>query len=228
MASLSNMGLVLTDPHLAFNRLKTDSNPWLPLLSILVLGAGIMYWWVATADFDWLREHIAAANPQMSGEERAGLKGFVTPTAMLWSTQIGMLAGTLVTLALSALYFLLAGRLIKAPFSYGKWFAFTCWTSVPRLLAFPLMALAIVTGNGQVAAESLNLGSLAALLRLEADSPWMGLASSLDFTVVWSLVLSVIGLKVWTGRSTSTCAWVALLPFVVIYGLWTLKIVLSS
>lgn len=228
MASLSNMGLVFTDPQLAFSRLKNDSSPWLPLLSILLLGAAVMYWWVATADFTWLRAHAAASNPEMNGEQRAAMNAFLTPSTMMWSTQLGMLFGTLATLLLSALYYLLAGRVLKTPFSYGKWFAFTCWTSLPRLLIYPLMALQIATGNGQVAVEGLNLASIAALLGLESDNPWIGLASSLDFTVVWSLVLSVIGLKIWTGRSTSTCTWVAVIPFAAIYGLWALKILLSS
>lgn len=228
MSALSNMGLVFTDPQVAFSRLKSDSSPWLPLLAILLLGAAIMYWWVATVDFAWLRAHAAAANPQMNGEQRAAMNAFMTPTTMLWSIQIGMLVGTLGTLLVSALYYLLAGRILKAPLGFGKWFAFVCWTSLPRLLVYPLMALQIATSNGQVTAEGLNLASIASLLRLEADSPWYGLATSLDFTVVWSMVLSVIGLKVWTGRSTSTCVWVSIIPAALIYGLWALKIILSS
>jgi hypothetical protein len=46
----------------------------------------------------------------------------------------------------------------------------------------------------------------------------------MDLTMFWSIVLAVIGLKAWTGRSTGTCVTVAILPYLIIYGLWAAKI----
>jgi hypothetical protein len=45
-----------------------------------------------------------------------------------------------------------------------------------------------------------------------------------DLTMLWSIALAVIGLKAWTGRPTSTCVTVAVLPYVIVYGLWAAKI----
>lgn len=228
MSSLSTMGLVFSDPHQAYTRLRTDSTPWLPLLCSLLLGMTMMYWWVSTTDFNWLREHMMAANPGMSGEERAGMKAFVNPTAMLWTTQLGTVAGTVVVLAIMALYFKLAGSVLGTRLAYGKWFSFVCWTSLPQLLIYPLMALQIATSNGQVGSESLNLASLGVMLRLQPDNPWLGLASMLDFSVIWSIILAVIGLKIWTGRGTGACTIAAALPLVLATLFWTLKVIFFS
>jgi hypothetical protein len=54
--------------------------------------------------------------------------------------------------------------------------------------------------------------------------PWASLVGSVDLTMLWSIALAVIGLKAWTGRPTSTCVTVAVLPYVIVYGLWAAKI----
>jgi hypothetical protein len=41
---------------------------------------------------------------------------------------------------------------------------------------------------------------------------------------VWSIALAVLGLKAWTGRSTGACVTVAVLPYVLVYGIWAAKI----
>lgn len=223
--SLSTLGMMFYDPAQAFARIKEKPPILLPLLAVLLPSMAVMAWWIATVDFTWLREHMLAANASMSPEARAGIEKMVAPTPLFLTTMIGMLVGTLVTYAITAVYYLLAGKVIDSQRSFRQWFAFACWTSLPRLLVVPLIALQIVTSHGQVAAEGLNMASLSALTGMASTSRWYGIASSIDPSVVWATVLTVIGLKVWTGRSTAACVTVALLPAIVIYGVWTLKIV---
>jgi hypothetical protein len=223
--ALFDIGNVILEPTPTFARLKTKTNAWLPMLILIVLSVGIMYWWVSTVDFGWLVDHMVAAQPKATPEVRAAMAKFMTPTSMLWSGSLGAVVGTVLMFALSALYYLVAGKVIGAPISYGKWFGFSVWTSVPRLLALPLSALQIVTSHGRLAPEDMNMVSLNyLLLHLPATSAWATLATSIDLTTIWSLALAVIGLKAWTRRSTATCVTVAVLPYLIVYGLWAAKI----
>jgi hypothetical protein len=130
-----------------------------------------------------------------------------------------------VIFALIALYYSVAGRVIESTASYGKWFAFVVWVSVPRLLAAPLSAVQIVTSHGRLAPEDLNMVSLNYLLfHLPASSPWANMAGNVDLTSFWTIALATIGLKAWTGRPLGTCATVAILPYLLVYGLWAAKI----
>jgi hypothetical protein len=223
--ALFDIGNVFLDPSPTFARLKAKTNAWLPLLVSVLLSLAVMYWWVATLDFDWLREHMLAAQPSAKPEVRAAMAHAMTPKFMMWSTGISAVVGTVLIFAVTAVYYLLAGKVIGSPMGYGKWFGFAVWTSMPRLLVVPLSMLQIYTSHGQLAPEDLNMVSLNYLLfHLPLSHPWASLAGSIDLTTFWSVALATIGLKAWTGRSTGTCLAVVLLPYLVIYGLWAAKI----
>jgi hypothetical protein len=63
------------------------------------------------------------------------------------------------------------------------------------------------------------------LLHLPLSNPWASFASNLDLTSLWTMALAAIGLKAWTGRSTAACTFAAVLPYVLVYGIWAAKIV---
>lgn len=227
--ALFDIGNVILEPTPTFARLKTKTHAWLPLIVLIVLTVGILFWWIATVDFTWLAERMLAAQPKATPETRAALQRFLTPTTMMLSSGFGAVVGQLGIFALSAAYYMVAAKVLGAQIGYGKWFGFSVWTSIPRLLTVPLSALQIMTSHGRVAMEDLNMVSLNYLvLHLPPTSPWAAMAGAIDLTVVWSIVLTVIGFKAWTGRSTAACVTVALLPSVVVYGLWAAKIALMG
>jgi hypothetical protein len=166
-------------------------------------------WWVNSTDFVWLREHVMIGQGDAKPEIRAAMEHSLTPTFLMWSTGLTTVLGTPVVFAVSALYYFLAGKVMGAPIGFGKWFGFAAWVNVPRLLTVPLSALQI-----------LNY----LVFHLPPSNPWAGLLYSIDLPAIWTMVLSVIGLKVWTGRSTGACATAALIPWVIVYGLWAAKI----
>jgi hypothetical protein len=225
--TLFDIGNIIVDPASTFVRLKVRPSPWLPLLVLIVLSLAISYWWISTVDFAWLREHMLAMQPNAKPEVRAALEKFVTPKSMLWTTGLSVVLGTLVLAALAAVYYLLAGKVLGATIAYGKWFGFAAWVSVPRLLLIPLSALQIMTSGGRVGPEDLNMASINyLLLHLPPSNPWATFAGNIDLVTLWSIALATIGLKAWTGRSSGECVTAALLPYLVIYGLWAAKIAL--
>jgi hypothetical protein len=228
MAGSATLVNIFFDPKAAFASIKEQPRAWLPLLVTIALSALMTYWWLSTVDFSWFRDQMAlAADPNMKPEARAAMAQFITPGTMLWGSMASIVIATPIMYALSAVYFLLAGKTMGAQISYGKWFGFTAWSSLPRLLALPLMAVQILTSHGRVAPNDLNMVSLNYLVfHLPASNHWAGLVSGIDLTMIWTLVLTTLGLKVWTGRSTGACAFAAILPYALIYGLWATKIAL--
>lgn len=217
------------EPGKAFAAIREKSHSWLPLLAIMAGSAAMLYWYFQTVDFAWMVDQAAAGTPDMTAEQREAMHKVMSPTLMTWSALGGVLLGTPIAYALYALYYLLAGKFIGSDISYGKWFALTAWTSLPRLLVLPLMALQIMTSGGRVAMEDLSMVSLNfLLLHLPAAHPWAGFFNSLDLPLLWSVVLTVIGLRVWTGRSLATCITISVLPVAIIFGLWAAKIVLFA
>jgi hypothetical protein len=223
--ALFDIGNVILEPSPTFARLKDKPRAWVPLLVLIVLTLAITWWYVATLDFPWFREHMLAARGTVKPEERAALAQFLTPNRLLWSTVIGILLGTPVMYALMAVYYLLAGKVMGSGIGYGKWFGFAVWIGIPRLLALPLSALQIATSGGRLTMEDSNMVSLNYLLvHAPLSSPWASFANTLDLASLWTIVLATIGLKAWTGRSTGACALVAVLPYVLVYGIWAAKI----
>jgi hypothetical protein len=224
-SSLSTIPLVFHDPAAAFTRLKEKASPWLPLLAMIIPTALLMFWWIHTLDFSWMRDQMIAATPNLPPEGKAALAKTISPNFMLISTELGVLLGTPIVMALVALYYLLAGKVLGAQASYGKWYGFVAWAHVPYLLGLPLIAFQIATSHGHVLPHELNMLTLDYLvLHMPAGNPWAGMAQNLDLLAIWSAIVCTIGLRTWTGRSVVACAITAFLPMVVIYSLWAAKI----
>jgi hypothetical protein len=220
-----DIGNVILEPTPTFARIKERTHGWLPLLLTIVSSLVVMLWWVNSTDFVWLREHVMMGQADAKPEIRAAMEHSLTPTFLMWSTGLATVLGTPVLFAAAALYYFLAGKVMGASIGFGKWFGFAAWVSVPRLLVLPLSALQILTSHGRVAMEDLSMVSLNYLVfHLPPSSPWAGLLYSIDLPAIWTVVLSVIGLRVWTGCSTGACVTAALVPWVIVYGLWAAKI----
>ena len=226
VSALSIIGQIFYEPKAAFAHLKENSRIWLPLLLLPIGSAVMLLWYFNTLDFPWYLEHMMSAQPDMNAEEREAMMKMFTKNSMMMMSVIGLLISVPIIFALYALYYLIASKIMGSTITYGKWFAFAVWTSVPSLLGLPLMALQIASGHGQVAMEDLNMLTLNYLvLHLPPSAPWASFANSLSLTTLWSMFVTFVGLRVWTGRSTFACALTSALPFVVIYGLWIIKIV---
>jgi hypothetical protein len=213
------------DAKPAFAAIRLKSRVWLPLIAITLGTTALYYWYYQTVDFSWLMDHMLAATPDLTADQREATRAMMTPAMVQWSALGASLIITPLMFAIFALYYLIAGNFMGSEIKYDKWFAFCVWTGVPRLLTYPLMAWQIVHSKGQVALEDLSMVSLNALfLHLPNSDSWASFASGIDLTVIWQCVLAVIGLAVWTGRGLGACIVITLLPLALIYGAWAAKI----
>lgn len=171
--ALFDIGNVMVEPTSTFSRLKAKPNPWVPLAVLILTSLAISYWWISTLDFSWLTDHvIASQGAAIKPEARDAMKKFMTRNTMLITSSVTVVLGTLLISAVAAVYYLLAGRVLGTTIGYGKWFGFSVWVSIPRLLTVPLSALQIATSGGRLAPEDLNMMSLNyLLLHLPASNP---------------------------------------------------------
>lgn len=215
------------EPQRAYTELKKKPNFWFPLLAITLTTAAIMAWYYAIVDLPWLIDRMAGSegNDPKVKEEMAK---HMTRGVMLGSSVGAILIILPVIYLLYSLYYLLAGKILNTGVGFKAWFSFTCWSSVPALLSVLLMIVQILGAeNGQVAQEQLDITSMNSLFtQLQPGHKWAGFYSQINLSMIWSIVLSIIGWRIWSGRGWTIASIVVMLPYVLIYGGWALFITL--
>jgi hypothetical protein len=225
---MNNLALsvaLATAPSSAFAELRERPRFWFPLLLVVFATAGLGYWYYSIVDFEWFKGTILSNNPmfqQMDEDKRAAAMDMQSRTAMQWSTVVSMFVIIPVVFLLEALYLLVAAKVTKLSLGFRHWFALTCWTSLPMLLACVVAAiLLILADNSQVAPSVLQPLSLNELLfHVPAGGPGYTLFESLGIPAFLSWALMIIGVRTWSQRSWAFSAIFILLPTVVIYAIW--------
>ncbi|HMA10799.1 MAG TPA: hypothetical protein VKO83_02850, partial [Steroidobacteraceae bacterium] len=91
--------------------------------------------------------------------------------------------------------------------------------AVLSLIAAALVLLtATSTQLDQADLKPLSINSL--FVQRAFDQPGYTLFSSIDLIQFFSIYLSVVGVRAWSGRSWLFSSIFALLPYVLIYGIW--------
>ena len=218
---------VFYEPSAAFAALKDRPQPWQPLLVLYLADIAMLVWYFQTVDWDWMMGH--SLPPDMPAEHREAAGKAMSRGVMMGMSVGGMVAGTLIIYSLLGFYFWLAGKLAGMELSFKSGFSLAAWASLPSLIGVPLTALQIATSKGQLALEHADMLSLNFLLVHAAPhTPWVGIASAIKVTDIWVMVLATLGLRAWTGKSTGTCAVIAALPYVLVYGCWAAAILFKN
>ena len=222
---------IFTEPRRVFDSIPRRSMAYLPVLLALAGHVAIWVWYYQVVDIAWLQDRLIAQHAEVTDSaSRQAAASVLSRSGLLAMSVASALVMTPLLIAILAVYFLFAGKVLGQGRPYGQWFGFVAWGTAPALLLVPVMALQILfSGNGQVAPDALNPLSLNALVTgLDATSPWHGWASSLNLTTLWTVGLLAFGLRLWTQRDWMQAIATALLPFAVVYGAWALKIAVGS
>lgn len=226
---MNNLALavaVFTAPTAAFIELRERPRFWLPLLAILAASILQLIWYYNIVDIEWLKDHMFAGNKQieaLSPEARARVSATMSQKTMLWSSVISVAVVMPLLFGLMAAYYALAGKITNVQYTYKQWFSLACWTALPALIgaAVGCISLAMEGTNAQLGPSELQILSLNELFFQRTPSqPGYQLLVSLSVFTLWSWVLSVVAVKVWSQRSWLFSATFALLPILLVYGLW--------
>ena len=227
---MNNMELstaLVTSPSAAFAELKERPRFWFPLLVVCLTTAAIFIWYYSIVDIEWLKDRLFSANPRMDNmteEQRERAMGFMSANILMWSSVLSIVVMIPVMRALESTYFSIAGNIVNVRYTFKHWFALSCWTGLPHVIGTLAMAVYLLTAKtNQISNEELSLLSFNELFfHKQMLDPGFTLLSSLTLIHPWVWWLTALGVRVWSGRSWLFSSVFALLPIIVVYGVWAL------
>lgn len=226
----ATLGNIFVSPAQAFDDIRSHNRwLWWPLLITIAVTAAFTTWYFATIDIHWFMLQSLQSNPMLAGkisaEQMQQMADQATRTSPLISGVVGTILGLPIAFALFALYYFFAAKLAGYEVQgYGSWYSFVIWSSFPGIVGTLVSALMYFMRSGnQVPLQNIDLTSLNTLLiHLAPADSWYTLISSLHLTTFWVIGLTIFGLARWAKRGLGHAAFVVLLPYVVIYGVWIL------
>jgi hypothetical protein len=162
-----------------------------------------------------MTEEQIAQTVKMSAAQ-GGLRSIISFLSVAIGLPIGLL--------LAALFNLLIGKMTGLERSFRHWYSYCCWVSLPLAVkAIPSAVALAMTETTQFTAESLNTLSLNSLIFHRAvGEPGYSFFTNTDLFTFVCLYLSLVAIKVWSGRSW-LFAWLFVgIPWVLVYGTWAL------
>lgn len=198
--------------------MREDVSIVLPLVTLLLVtgicGAIIVY---MTSDevfrtaleaqietFENMGELDAAEQQRTALEDPSAISLMRTMGAI--GALIGGPIGLGIVLLILGTFYFVVGKIVQSDASWGDWFGFGCWVSIPVAVgAIANVVLMAVGGLGM--AES----GLAILGWFGMNAAW---AMAITIPALWTLYISINGLDSWLQKGVVTSVIVALIPLV--------------
>ena len=218
---------IVASPTKAFDHIR-DHTSWLwwALLANLLLSLGVFAFYYSWVDFPWLVEETIRGLPAENRAEAAeSVRAFMKPQVSMMISLAFITVFTLVIFTLGAVYLNIANKMTTgAQISFGQWFSFTCWVNFVGVFgSLAALVMILMASNNQLASTDLQPLSLNALLiHANPGETWHTWASSVSLLTFWSIFLTAVGFRRWTGASSMKSWIISVLPWVVIFGVWAL------
>ena len=212
---------IFTAPSAVFARLVDKPTILAPLLILIMLVAVTQYAVFNLVDQRFLLEELIESTPDLDPEAERAMRDF-QGGGMRTVAMVGGLVFTVLMQVIHATYFLIVSLFSGLQIPFKRWLSFVCWSSMPRVLASLAGIVAIALApDGRIGVFEMRPLSLLSLSGLDIDNPGLKqLASNVDITLIWSLVLMVIGYSQWTGKPKLSGVAVVLAPFLLIGAIW--------
>jgi hypothetical protein len=214
---------IFTAPGDAFAAIKERPNLAFPLLLAILATSASAALYLSSVDLAWLIDRqLQAAQTEMTDQQRADTVealGNISPTLRAVGGSVSAAVSTLVVFAVVALYLTGVSFATNTGIKFKQWFAFVAWCWLPRILAIAATLVNLIVSEARfMPPEAVNPLSFGSLLALDgaSGSAMEGALLGLDVTVIWSVVLGIIGYQAWTQRSLTHATAVVLGPVVVI------------
>jgi hypothetical protein len=142
----------------------------------------------------------------------------------LFSATIAAPIAIVVIMVIGALYFMLAGAITNVRYPFKHWFAFNWWAASPAIIAFiPSLLILATAGTTEIPISALQpLSANELIFHLDPAEKGYNFLASVGLVQLVTAALTVVGVRVWSGRSMLFSLVFGLLPTVLIYGVWAL------
>jgi len=227
MNSIAMLQALAFEPRRAFQALAEQPKSLFPLLAVVLCSAGLVLWYYQVVDLAWLTDRTIRGSAMAGRLTEAQIEAQVTAAgdhpgrAAVIAVIFTSLAVVLIRLC-EAVYLLLAGKITNVQRSFGQWFALSCWTSLPSVLAaIPSAIVLLLSTTTQIDQSELQPLSLNALFFHRAfDQPGFSLLTSINLLHFLALYLAALGVRTWSGRSWTFSTVFVSLPWALIVGVW--------
>ena len=224
---LNAMVDIVAAPGKALDEIKLHTSwLWWPLLITMLLASGLMIYYYSWVDFPWLIEETIRQVPAENRAESADvIRKFMSVGTSTWTTVTAIVVMSLIIYTIQATYLHLANKLTTgAEIGFGQWFSFSVWTAFVGVFgALAAFVVIFMADSNQLATQELQVLSLNSLLvHASAGDRLFTWASSLTLINFWTLFLMSIGYARWTGAGIVKSTIIAVLPWVLIFGVWGL------
>lgn len=224
---LNAMVDIVAAPGKALDEIKLHTSwLWWPLLITILLASGLMTYYYSWVDFPWLVEETIRQVPVENRAESADvIRKFMSVGTSTWTTVTAIVVMSLITYTVQATWLHLANKLTTgAEIGFGQWFSFSVWTAFVGVFgALAAFVVIFMADSNQLATQELQVLSLNSLLvHASAGDRLFTWASSLTLINFWTLFLMSIGYARWTGAGIVKSTIIAVLPWVLIFGVWGL------
>jgi hypothetical protein len=227
---MSHLVNIFLEPAKVFADLKERPTFLLPALIMIALGIAMMLGYHMSVDPEWFADHmLRVSGRDMSPAELEQARQFM-PGARVsgYIGAVGVVVMTAVMLLVMALYYMLAGKVTGNGVSFRHALALGAWSSMPMILSTIVVLVGIVMMSPQTDLNSLKLTAVDPLLvQLPYDHPWSSLAKMLDLLMLWPLFLVALGWRIWGRTGWGQAITVAVLPSLLIYGIWATVLLLK-
>ena len=218
---MSHIVDIFLQPGRVFADQKERPTFLVPLLIVSAFAAAFTLAYFLSVDPTWYLDHaLAASGQEMTAAEMEQARKFMPGTKVMG--YIGAVSTVVVlgiVMALSALYFLVAGKLTGNAVGFKHGLSLSAWSSMPTVLGSLVGLIGVFTMAPQTPIESLMLLNLDPLLmELPRDNRWSGLAKGFSLLTFWSVFLCALGWRTWGRTSWLQAIVVALVPNLVIFG----------
>jgi hypothetical protein len=220
---------IVASPGKALEEIRQHTSwLWWPLLVSILLASGLFIYYYNWVDFPWLVEETIRQVPiEDRAESEDAIRQFMQPGRSMWFTVFMVVLMTFVIYTIQATYLHLANKLTTGTqLGFGNWFSFSAWTSFVSVFGtLAGFVMILMADSNQLTTHSLAALSMNSLLvHASPGDAWFTWASSLNLIHFWSLFLMIIGFARWTNSGMVKSTVIVTLPWVLIFGLWALKV----
>jgi Yip1 domain len=222
LSSLSILTNIITAPARAFVAIKERPIVWLPLTMLIVIYCAVSIAYTTSVDLAWLiDQQLQQAQGLTDAQREQAVKAALRISPAVFGV-IGAVGATIfipVAFALSSLYYSGVSFVTGDGVKYKQWFALASWCAIPVVFGLVAALVHVLAGDARfMRQEELNPFSFGNLLSIDMVGVTRAQRAlfSLDPTLIWSVMLSIIGYQSFTKRSLPFSAAVVLGPIVLI------------
>lgn len=224
---MNNFIDIIAAPNQVFERLKQKPSWFIPWLVIALLAVTVQLGFYNLIDPGYLLDQLVEQRMDSGipeSELRNAMQGITeNTTPLIVSSSVAVFVGLLLIYAISAVYLFLVSKFSDTSITYRQWLSMVSWCNVPAIFTVLAAWLAILSSGRLIEIEAMNPLNLNYLL-FQSEGDFAGMLSAINLVTIWSVLLMIMGHRIFTASTYLKSATVVLTPYVLILLVWTLII----